>query len=81
MPAIVTKGSLVLTSDGAIISSSGSFSNDERTAKIFFSLIQTALSLDVDENLKELSISYGDHRYTACTSNKKIHIARIQSDQ
>ncbi|XP_028039443.1 ragulator complex protein LAMTOR4 homolog [Bombyx mandarina] len=74
-------GYLVLTEDGAVLESGGELENDERIATIITDLI--TLSNEVDsvafgpsENFKKISITFDDHWYIICLSNKKISVVK-----
>ncbi|XP_044730403.1 ragulator complex protein LAMTOR4 homolog [Chrysoperla carnea] len=73
-------GYLVLTMDGAVIESGGDLSNDERTAEIITSLVNTANRIDFSDqqmsDYRKMTLSYEDHSYTICLSNKKLHVVK-----
>lgn len=74
-------GYLLLNEDGAVISSSGDLENDERTADIIMGIITMTTQVDpvafpTNEGFKKLSITYDDHCYIICLSNRKIHVVK-----
>ncbi|XP_043466551.1 ragulator complex protein LAMTOR4 homolog [Leptopilina heterotoma] len=73
-------GYLVLTEDGAILASGGELGNDERIANVIIGLV-TLISKDNSkaffaEDFEKISITYSDHCYIICLSNKKIHVVK-----
>ncbi|XP_050300830.1 ragulator complex protein LAMTOR4 homolog [Anthonomus grandis grandis] len=77
-------GYLTLNADGAVLASGGDLDNDERTANILYGLLGSANDrLDpaaFDQGFKRLSVTYDDHAYVVCLSNRKIHIVKRQID-
>ncbi|XP_025424127.1 ragulator complex protein LAMTOR4 homolog [Sipha flava] len=74
-------GYLILTMDGAVISSGGDLENNERIADIIAKTISTSKSLYVpDEQFQNMSILYQYYHYSICVSNKKIHVSKIKHD-
>jgi len=75
-------GYLTLNSDGAVLASGGDLDNDEKTAGILHGLISLANDrLDpraFDQGFKRLTVTYDDHAYVVCLSNRKIHIIKRQ---
>ncbi|XP_015519545.1 ragulator complex protein LAMTOR4 homolog [Neodiprion pinetum] len=74
-------GYLVLKEDGAVLTSGGELENDERIANIIMSLITLTDTIDPkafasDETFNKISITYEDHCYVICLSNKKVHIVK-----
>ncbi|KAG5673578.1 hypothetical protein PVAND_003614 [Polypedilum vanderplanki] len=73
-------GHLVVTSDGAVLASSGDLENDEKTSDILYKLINIASSLDPSvfqkNSLQRLTIAYDDFCYVVCFSNRKFYIAK-----
>ncbi|CAH4026792.1 unnamed protein product [Pieris brassicae] len=74
-------GYLILTEDGAVLESGGELENDERVATIVTDLISLSNSVDPvafapNENFKKISITYEDHWFIICLSNKKIHVVK-----
>ncbi|KDR22145.1 ragulator complex protein LAMTOR4 homolog [Zootermopsis nevadensis] len=72
-------GYLLLTEDGAVISSGGEMENDERIANVIYGLISLADKVDStiqEEGYKRISVVYDDHCYVICLSNKKIHVVK-----
>ncbi|CAG2061990.1 unnamed protein product [Timema podura] len=74
-------GYLVLTEDGAVISSGGELENDERVANVITGLVTLADKTDltafsVDEGFKRISVTYESHSYVICLSNKKIFVVK-----
>ncbi|CAG9771040.1 unnamed protein product [Ceutorhynchus assimilis] len=75
-------GYLTLNSEGAVLASEGDLKNDEKTAGILHGLITLAHNrLDpkaFDKGFKRLTVTYEDHAYVVCLSNRKIHIVKRQ---
>lgn len=76
-------GYLLLNEDGAVIASSGELENDEKTADVIMGLVTLTSQIDPnafspDEGFKKLSITYDEHCYIICLSNRKIHIVKKQ---
>lgn len=74
-------GYLVLNEEGAVLSSAGDLENDERTAEVIMGLITLTNQIDPiafphNETFKKMSITYDDHCYIVCLSNRKIHIVK-----
>ncbi|XP_034191504.1 late endosomal/lysosomal adaptor, MAPK and MTOR activator 4 [Osmia lignaria lignaria] len=74
-------GHLVLTEDGAVLTSGGELENDERVANIIVGLVTLTNKIDPkafpnNETFDKISITYPDHCYIICLSNKKIHIVK-----
>ncbi|XP_072949307.1 ragulator complex protein LAMTOR4 homolog [Epargyreus clarus] len=74
-------GYLILTEDGAVLESGGELENDERVATIITGLISLSNSVDPvafgpNEQFKKISITYDDHWFVICISNKKIYVAK-----
>lgn len=74
-------GSLVLNEEGAVLSSSGELENDEKSADIIMGLVSLVSQIDPsgfpsDESFKKLSLTYDNHCYIICLSNRKIHIIK-----
>lgn len=74
-------GHLILNEEGAVISSAGELENDERTAEVIMGLITLTSQIDPiafpeNEGFKKMSITYDDHCYIICLSNRKIHIIK-----
>jgi hypothetical protein len=69
-------GYLVLTQDGAILSSGGDLENDEKTAENIFKLVSTATKGGFGNEVEKISVNYADHAYVVSTANKKIHIVK-----
>lgn len=74
-------GYLVLNEEGAVLSSSGDLENDEKTANIIMRLLNFTSQIDTkafqsEEGFKKLSITYDDHCYVICLSNRKIHVVK-----
>ncbi|KAG7210781.1 hypothetical protein KM043_012275 [Ampulex compressa] len=74
-------GYLILTEDGAVLTSGGELENDERIANIVMGLVTLTGKVDVkafpnNEAFDKISITYQDHCYIICLSNKKIHIVK-----
>ncbi|KPI95572.1 PREDICTED: ragulator complex protein LAMTOR4 homolog [Papilio xuthus] len=74
-------GYLILTEDGAVLESGGELENDERIATIIIDLISLSNTVDPlafgpNENFKKISITYDDHWYVICMSNKKIYVIK-----
>lgn len=74
-------GYLLLHEDGAVVSSSGDLENDERSADIIMGLVNLVSQIDPsgfasDEGFKKLSLTYDNHCYIVCLSNRKVHIVK-----
>ncbi|XP_058792615.1 ragulator complex protein LAMTOR4 homolog [Phymastichus coffea] len=74
-------GYLVLTEDGAVLTSGGELENDERMANIIMNLVSLTDKIDSkafssNEGFENISIVYDDHCYIICLSNKKIHVIK-----
>lgn len=74
-------GYLVLTEDGAVLTSGGDLENDERVANIIVGLVTLTSRVDTkafsaQETFEKISITYKDHCYVICLSNKKIHVVK-----
>ncbi|XP_017884842.1 ragulator complex protein LAMTOR4 homolog [Ceratina calcarata] len=74
-------GYLVLTEDGAVLSSGGELENDERIANIIVGLVTLTNKIDSkafpnNEVFDKISITYPDHCYVICLSNKKLHVVK-----
>lgn len=74
-------GYLILTEDGAVLTSGGELENDERIANIIVGLITLTNRIDPkafpnNEAFDKISITYPDHCYIVCLSNKKIHVVK-----
>ncbi|XP_012289183.1 ragulator complex protein LAMTOR4 homolog [Orussus abietinus] len=74
-------GYLVLTEDGAVLASGGELENDERIADIIAGLVTSIDKIDPeafpsDEGFDKISITYPDHCYVICLSNKRIHVVK-----
>ncbi|XP_011876576.1 PREDICTED: ragulator complex protein LAMTOR4 isoform X1 [Vollenhovia emeryi] len=74
-------GYLVLTEDGAVLTSGGDLENDERVANIISSLVTLTNKVDAKafpshDPFEKISIKYKDHCYVVCLSNKKIHVVK-----
>ncbi|XP_076160438.1 late endosomal/lysosomal adaptor, MAPK and MTOR activator 4 [Ptiloglossa arizonensis] len=74
-------GYLTLTEDGAVLTSGGDLENDERIANIIVGLVKLTNKIDPkgfpsNEAFDKLSITYPDHCYLICLSNKKIHVVK-----
>ena len=64
-----------------IFQSGGELENDERIANIVMSLISLTDKIDPkafssNEGFEKISITYDDHCYIICLSNKKIHVIK-----
>ncbi|XP_063536485.1 ragulator complex protein LAMTOR4 homolog [Cydia strobilella] len=74
-------GYLVLTEDGAVLESGGELENDERVATIVTDLISLSNKVDPvafspSEQFKKISITYDDHWFLICMSNKKVYVVK-----
>lgn len=74
------QGHLVVTEDGAVLSSSGDLENDEKTAHIICNMLHTAakvpLGAENSQAFKRLSIVYGDFMLMATVCNQKIYVVK-----
>lgn len=76
-----TLGYLLLNEEGAVVSSSGDLENDERSADVIMGLVSLVSQIDPngfpsDEGFKKLSLTYDNHCYIVCLSNRKVHIVK-----
>lgn len=74
-------GYLLLNEEGAVLSSSGDLENDEKSADVIMGLVNLVSQIDPsgfpsDEGFKKLSLTYDNHCYIICLSNRKIHIIK-----
>ncbi|CAD6214784.1 GSCOCG00004215001-RA-CDS [Cotesia congregata] len=74
-------GYLVLTQDGAVLASGGELENDERAANIITALVTLTDKIDPKavsstDTFNKISITYPNHCYIICLSNKKIHVIK-----
>ncbi|XP_018319013.1 ragulator complex protein LAMTOR4 homolog [Agrilus planipennis] len=74
-------GHLVINEDGAVLMSSGDLENDEKTADIILNLLNLTDEIDPvafpsGDKFKKLSITYSDHCYIICLSNRKVHVVK-----
>ncbi|XP_043258295.1 ragulator complex protein LAMTOR4 homolog isoform X1 [Colletes gigas] len=74
-------GYLILTEDGAVLTSGGELENDEKIANIIVGLVTLTNKIDSkgfpnNEAFDKISITYPDHCYIICLSNKKIHVVK-----
>lgn len=73
-------GYLLLNEEGAVLTSSGELENDEKTADVIMGLLNLASTVDPTvfpaRNFKKLSLTYDQHCYMVCLSNRKIHIVK-----
>ncbi|XP_015593722.1 ragulator complex protein LAMTOR4 homolog isoform X2 [Cephus cinctus] len=74
-------GYLVLTEDGAVLTSGGELENDERIANLIMGLITLTDNIDsnafaTNEKFDKMSVTYDDHCYIISLSNKKIHVVK-----
>lgn len=74
-------GYLLLNEEGAVVSSSGDLENDEKSADIIMGLVNLVAQIDPngfpsDETFKKLSLTYENHYYVVCLSNRKVHIVK-----
>lgn len=61
--------------------SGGDLENDERVANIIVGLVTLTSGIDpkafpAHEAFEKISITYKDHCYVICLSNKKIHVVK-----
>ncbi|XP_030766146.1 ragulator complex protein LAMTOR4 homolog [Sitophilus oryzae] len=75
-------GYLILNSEGAVLASGGDLDNDEKTAQTLQELIGLANDrLDseaFEQGFRRLTITYDDHAYMVCLSNRKVYIIKRQ---
>ncbi|ROT78088.1 putative ragulator complex protein LAMTOR4-like isoform X1 [Penaeus vannamei] len=73
-------GHLILSEDGAIITSGGDLENAEQFASSIMSLLtctsRNHLMQSDGGGFKKISVTYTDHCYVICLSNKNIHIVK-----
>ncbi|XP_063871635.1 ragulator complex protein LAMTOR4-like isoform X1 [Scylla paramamosain] len=74
-------GHLILSEDGAVIASGGELENAEQMANTVLCML-TRINKgqlwpgDSGDAFKKISITYTDHSYVICLSNKNIHIVK-----
>lgn len=64
-----------------MLQSGGDLENDERVANIISSLVTLTNKVDakafpLHDPFEKISITYNDHCYVICLSNKKIHVVK-----
>lgn len=69
-----------------LLQSGGDLENDERVANIILGLVNLTNGIDpkafpAHEAFEKISITYKDHCYVICLSNKKIHIVKRKLPQ
>ncbi|KAE8747274.1 hypothetical protein FOCC_FOCC005918 [Frankliniella occidentalis] len=74
-------GYLVMTEDGAVVSSSGELENGERIANVVAGLISLSDKVDPvafpgDKGFKKITVNYENHAYIICLSNKKVYVVK-----
>ncbi|KAK7486464.1 hypothetical protein BaRGS_00022265 [Batillaria attramentaria] len=73
-------GYLVLTEDGAVVSSGGDLENDETVATKISKMVYTAVKLvtnnDRKDSFKRLTVVYDNFLYAATISNHKILVSK-----
>ncbi|XP_034238598.1 ragulator complex protein LAMTOR4 homolog [Thrips palmi] len=74
-------GYLVMTEDGAVVSSGGELENGERIANVVAGLISLCDKVDStafpgDKGFKKITVNYEDHAYVICLSNKKVYVVK-----
>ncbi|XP_063224627.1 ragulator complex protein LAMTOR4 homolog [Bacillus rossius redtenbacheri] len=74
-------GYLVLTEDGAVVASGGELENNERVANVITGLVSLTSCVDpaafpADEAFKRISVTYEDHSYVVCLSNKRLLVVK-----
>lgn len=74
-------GYLIMTEDGAVVSSGGELENNERVANIVAGLISLSDRVDPvafpgDKGFKKISVNYENHAYVICLSNKKVYVVK-----
>ncbi|XP_076068531.1 late endosomal/lysosomal adaptor, MAPK and MTOR activator 4 [Oratosquilla oratoria] len=74
-------GHLVLNEDGAVVDSGGELENAEDVANVLMSLIKCTSKASLwpgnsGDAFKKISITYPDHAYVMCLSNKTIYIIK-----
>ncbi|XP_045610945.1 ragulator complex protein LAMTOR4 [Procambarus clarkii] len=74
-------GHLILSEDGAVIASGGELENAEQMGATVMSLLSCTSKAqlwpgDSGDAFKKISITYTDHSYIICLSNKNIHIVK-----
>lgn len=74
-------GYLLLNEEGAVLSSAGDLENDEKSSDTIMGLVNLVSQIDPsgfpsDEGFKKLSLTYENHCYIICLSNRKIHIVK-----
>lgn len=74
-------GYLILNEEGAVLSSAGDLENDEKSAEIIMCLLNLSRSDSALKDFNKLSLTYDDHCYIVCLSNRKIHIVKKSLNQ
>ncbi|ESO98878.1 hypothetical protein LOTGIDRAFT_203685 [Lottia gigantea] len=73
-------GYLVLTDDGAVVSSGGDLENDESLANKLCKMVHTAVGIPVTsdrrDTFKRLSVIWDDFMYIVTVSNQKIYVCK-----
>ncbi|XP_076454005.1 ragulator complex protein LAMTOR4-like [Babylonia areolata] len=73
-------GYLVLTEDGAVVSSGGELENEEGVATKISKMVMTAVRLisanDKKDTFKRLTVVYDNFLYAATVSNHKILVSK-----
>ncbi|XP_067669466.1 ragulator complex protein LAMTOR4-like [Haliotis asinina] len=73
-------GYLVLTEDGAVVSSGGELENDEDTAgkitKIVYTAAKIPVTSDKRDTFKRISVVWDDSMYVITVSNHKIFASK-----
>ncbi|XP_017785557.1 PREDICTED: ragulator complex protein LAMTOR4 homolog [Nicrophorus vespilloides] len=79
-------GYLILNEEGAVVSSAGDLENDEKTAETIMGLVNITSMVDQkafgsDESFKKISLTYENHCYIICLSNRRIHVVKKNLDK
>jgi len=74
-------GHLILSEDGAIIASGGELENMESLGGTVMSLLSATskghlMPGDAGSSFKKISITYTDHSYVICLTNKNVHVVK-----
>jgi len=79
-------GFLLLNEEGAVLQSGGELENDETTANVIINLLSLTNNIDnkafgPEDGFKKMSITYENHCYIVCSSNRRIHVVKKQIER
>jgi hypothetical protein len=87
MSQIDALGHMTLNEEGAVVSSGGDMSNDEKMAEKLVALVRTMMRLHANDdrlktsNFKRLSVVWEDFMYVITVSNHKIYAFKRRTNQ